>query len=149
MTAEPAAGPARRPTVRFACPAPLEDVDAADVERVVQRAWELYSGPAGAVVEVVLLDEPEHTRKHAEFLGDPAPTDVMAFPYGDSDLFGEILVNREMCVREAAARKRTPRCEALLYVAHGALHLLGLRDDTDAARSEMRAAEARVLAIVD
>lgn len=133
------------PQVRFQAEAPLEGVDAELVQAVVERVWRLHRGPPGATLEVVLLDEREHTEHHARFLDDPAPTDVMAFPYGDPDLFGEILVNRDMCVREAVARGISPVAEARLYVAHGALHLLGFRDDTDEARARMRAAEAQVL----
>lgn len=94
---------------------------------------------------MVFLDAGEHTRVHADFLGDPAETDVMAFPYGDSDLFGEILVNRDLAVREARRRRRPAAEEALLYAVHGALHLLGFEDGSDAARREMRRAEEHIM----
>lgn len=116
-----------------------------DVEAVVARAWAQMHGPPGAAVEVSFLDEAEHTRCHLELLGDPAPTDVMAIPYRDPDLWGEILVNADCARREAAARGVTARQEALLYVAHGALHLLGHDDREPHARALMRAAERRVL----
>jgi probable rRNA maturation factor len=115
------------------------------VEDLVARAWAEWHGPPGAAVEVAFLDEAEHTRCHAELLGDPAPTDVMAIPYRDPDLWGEILVNADCARREALARGVSGRAEALLYVAHGALHLLGLDDHDPVARERMRAAEARLL----
>ncbi len=135
----------RAPRVGYRAEAPLAGVDAARVRAAVEAAWELYGGPPGERVEVVLLGEEEHSLLHGEFLDDPTATDVMAFPYGDEDLFGEVVVNRDMAVREARARRKPVAHEALLYVAHGALHLLGFRDDSDAARVEMRAAEARVM----
>ncbi len=134
----------RSPQVGFAAPAPLAGVDAAAVRAVVEAAWELYAGPTGERVEVVLMGEEEHTALHAEFLDDPSSTDVMAFPYEDEDLYGEILVNRDVAIAEARKRRRSAEQEALLYVAHGALHLLGFRDDCARACVEMRAAEARV-----
>jgi len=94
---------------------------------------------------VVVLGTEEHTRIHAEFLDDPAETDVMAFPYQDPDLFGEILLNRDVCRRDAERHGRSVRDEARLYVVHGALHLLGFRDDESTARQRMRAAEAELL----
>ena len=123
----------------------LEDLSAGLISKIVERAWTLYSGPPGAVGEVAFLGEEEHTARHAEFFEDPSPTDVMAFPYGDKDLFGEILVNRDMCLVEGEKRRISPRSEACLYVAHGALHLLGFRDDEDDERERMRAAERSVL----
>ena len=134
------------PRVRFTCEAPLEDFTAARVRRAVEAAWALYGGPGEARVEVVLLGAKEHTRLHGEFLDDPTETDVMAFPYNDSDLCGEVLVNRDVALREASARGTAASDEALLYVVHGVLHLLGMRDGSEREREEMRAAEARVLA---
>jgi probable rRNA maturation factor len=118
-----------------------------DVGVAVARAWSLYQGPPGATLEVALLGEAEHTRLHRELLGDPAPTDVMAIPYRDPDLWGEILVNADCAARAAAARGVRVRDEALLYVVHGALHLLGFDDRTANAAVAMRAAEARVLRV--
>ncbi|MBL7008065.1 MAG: rRNA maturation RNase YbeY [Planctomycetes bacterium] len=135
----------RAPRVRFRARAELDGVDARAVRAIVERVWELYAGPAGEIIEVVLMSEEEHTALHAEFLDDPSSTDVMAFPYGDEDLFGEVLVNRDVAVTEARNRRKEAAGEVLLYVAHGALHLLGFRDDTPGARAEMRAAERRAL----
>lgn len=135
----------RGPRVVFHALAPVAGVRQREVEEMVARAWELQHGPPGAAVEVTFLDEAEHTRLHAELMGDPAPTDVMAISYRDADLWGEILVNADCARREAAARGVSARQEALLYVAHGALHLLGMDDHDPEARARMRAAEQRVL----
>lgn len=130
----------------FRAEARLPGLTAAAVRAVVARAWRLYAGPVGARLEVVLLGDREHSALHDRLLGDPSSTDVMALPYGDLDLFGEILVNRDVARKEARRRRRPAADEALLYVVHGALHLIGFRDDGEDARAEMRAAEARVLA---
>ncbi|TAH36449.1 MAG: rRNA maturation RNase YbeY [Planctomycetota bacterium] len=120
-------------------------MNARTARAVVAAAWALFDGPPGAVVEVSLIAGREHTVLHARHLRDSRATDVMAFPYGEPDLFGEILVNRDMAREQARRRGRSALQEAMLYVAHGALHLLGFRDDDAAARRSMRAAEARVL----
>ena len=114
------------------------------VREAVRKVWGLESGPA-ARVEVVLMDEEEHSQLHGEFLHDPSATDVMAFPYGEEDCFGELLVNVEMAARVAAEHGQTAEQECTLYVVHGCLHLLGYDDHTDADRAEMRAAEVRVM----
>lgn len=125
--------------------ASLAGLDAARVHDLVACAWKLYGGPAGAAVEVVLMGGDEHTELHARFLDDPTPTDVMAFPYEEEDLFGEVLVNLDMARAQAADRGVAARAEAELYVVHGALHLLGLDDRDAESRARMRAAERAVL----
>ncbi len=136
----------RGPRVAVDARVTVPGLEAAAVAAVVARAWALHCGPPGAAVEVALLGEAEHTRLHAELMDAPEATDVMALSYRDADLWGEILVNADCARREAAARGARARDEALLYVAHGALHLLGFDDRDAAARAAMRAAEARTLA---
>ncbi|MCH2111398.1 MAG: rRNA maturation RNase YbeY [Planctomycetes bacterium] len=133
------------PQVRFTASTPVSGLTAKRVQEVVSCVWEFYAGPSGVCVEVVTLPEAEHCAMHAEFLNDPTPTDVMAFPYSDEDLFGEILINVDFALREARVRKKTQLQEIDLYLAHGALHLLGFRDGSPSEKREMRAAEARVL----
>ena len=60
-------------------------------------------------------------------------------------MFGEIIVNLDMALEQATSRKIDMCDEVALYVVHGALHLLGLEDATDAQRVVMRAAEAAVM----
>ena len=124
----------------------LEALDEQRVLLLLQRAWALFDGPDGAIVEVVWMKQAEHCELHAKFLDDPSPTDVMAFPYGDEDLFGEVLVNLDMAQEQANARHLPIQREVELYVVHGALHLLGFDDHDDASRAAMRDAESRVLA---
>lgn len=123
----------------------LRGLDEARVQALLSRAWQVFDGKDGAVVEVVLMSAEEHTELHARFLDDPTPTDVMAFPYEEPDLFGEVLVNVDMAAEQAPSHGHSVLEEAELYVVHGALHLLGFDDRDDASRSEMRAAERAVL----
>jgi probable rRNA maturation factor len=133
------------PVVTLTERATLEGLDEVRVHALLSRAWSLYGGRDGAAVEIVLMGEDEHTKLHDRFLDDPTSTDVMAFPYDEPDLFGEVLVNLDMARVQAEARGISTLEEAELYVVHGALHLLGLDDRDDASRVEMRAAEREVL----
>lgn len=136
------AGP--EPQVTLVERASLSGLDAERVQRLVSCAWGLYGGPAGAALEVVLMGGEEHTALHAEFLDDPSPTDVMAFPYDEDDLHGEVLVNLDMARAQAAERGLEMRDEAELYVVHGVLHLLGFDDRDEVSRARMRDAEQKV-----
>jgi rRNA maturation RNase YbeY len=143
-----ATGPRLRLTARAesSAYAGLEMLNEHRVLQLLQRAWELFGGPDNALVEVVWMAQPEHSELHGRVLDDPSPTDVMAFPYGDEDLFGEILVNLDMAAEQANERHLPIQGEVELYVVHGALHLLGFEDHDDDTRAAMRAAESRVLA---
>lgn len=111
----------------------------------LQRAWQIYAGPRQAKLCLVLMKEEEHTALHDQFLNDPTPTDVMAFPYDDEDLFGEIMVNVDMAKQQCGRFGKNFSQEILLYVVHGALHLIGFDDLCEASKRNMRFAEQRVL----
>lgn len=119
---------------------------AATMRHYLQRAWQIYAGPREANLCLVFMEEKEHTALHQQFLNDPRPTDVMAFPYDDEDLFGEIVVNVDMAQQQCARFGKNFSQEILLYIVHGALHLIGFDDLCEASKRNMRFAEQRVLA---
>lgn len=105
------------------------------------------------------------TRLHAEYSGDPTPTDVLTFDLGcdrrNGRIDGEIVVCADVAL--AAARRRStqpaerrptkvpevPRraalAELVLYVVHGVLHLAGHDDHADAAYRRMHRREDEIL----
>jgi probable rRNA maturation factor len=115
------------------------------VKMAMDTVWKLFSGPENARLCVVFMNQAEHCALHNEFLNDPSATDVMAFPYQDEDLFGEILVNVEMAAACAAEHQQTIAEEVLLYIVHGGLHLIGFDDTCESTRKEMRDAEKQVM----
>jgi probable rRNA maturation factor len=102
-------------------------------------------------VDVVLVDDRTLARLHGRFLGDPAPTDVMAFDLSDGSprspggVDAEIYASFACANRVAVARGVDPERELCLYIVHGALHLAGLDDRSPVARRRMRRAEARIM----
>ncbi len=118
------------------------------VQEVVAAVWQFANAPLPAQLEVALMSEDEHCRVHERFLHDPSPTDVMAFPYEDEELFGEVLINVDMARAQAQERGHAALWEATLYLVHGCLHLIGYDDQTDEERARMRAAESAVMEIL-
>lgn len=98
----------------------------------------------GRELSVAFLTDEALGRLHADFLDDPAPTDVITFPGRRA-----LGTAGEICVSADAARRQSPRrdysAELTLYLVHGWLHLAGHDDRTAAARRGMRRAEARAL----
>lgn len=128
-------------------PALLDDAAVA----AAVRAALAHGGRAGLRVGVVLVDEATLSTLHEQWLGDPSPTDVIAFDLSDGDPDdpgpqGELYVSVDCARRVAAELGGDPARELALYLVHGSLHLCGHDDHEPDARARMRAAEAEVLA---
>ena len=78
-------------------------------------------------------------RAHADFLGDPTPTDVITFQHG------EILISTETAIRQAAEHSHPPLRECALYLIHGLLHLHGHEDHEPAEAEAMKETQERIL----
>ena len=104
--------------------------------------------PAGEL-SLVLLTNPALAQLHADFLGDPTPTDVITFE-GDATLgsAGEICVSADTAATYAKKHRRDFNAELTLYVVHGWLHLAGYDDLQPARKRVMRRAEARAMKLL-
>jgi probable rRNA maturation factor len=99
-----------------------------------------------ASVSVAIVDDAAIHRLNRQFLKHDYPTDVLSFVLEEPPrLAGEIVASSDTARREAVDAGWTPEDELLLYVIHGALHLVGHRDKAPADAAAMRAAERAVL----
>lgn len=125
----------------------------AGVIRALDTARARFRGgcPDGEL-SLAFLTDAALARLHADFLHDPAPTDVITFA-GDPVLgvAGEICVSADAALRQAR-RRNGPASgfseELTLYLVHGWLHLAGYDDLVPAKKRLMRAAEARALKLL-
>ena len=92
-----------------------------------------------ASVEISVVDDETIARVHGEFLGDPAPTDVITFPHGDG--VGEILVSADTAEAYAAAHGLARDEELFRYMVHGLVHLHGYLDGTPEERARLFAVQ--------
>jgi probable rRNA maturation factor len=105
---------------------------------------------AGAGIDV--LDAEPMRETNVQFLGHDYPTDVLAFALED-DLENGLLEGNVLVCPDVAA-ERAPEFgwdaaeELLLYVIHGALHLVGYDDHSPEDAPTMRAKEREYLAFV-
>lgn len=111
------------------------------LRRAVRAALD-HAGRPGMPVSLLLTDDAGIARLHADFLGDPTPTDVITF---ELDGTAEIAVSVETARRVAREHGHDARAEIVLYVVHGVLHACGFDDTTARAHARMRAAERAVL----
>ena len=90
-------------------------------------------------IHLILVSDRRIAALHAEFMGDPSPTDVITF------LHGEIVISAETTRREAGARRLAPGDELARYAVHGLLHLAGWLDGDPEAAAEMREVQEKIL----
>ncbi len=137
---------AREPTVAVQWVGARPFLTLAEIRRTARAALREGGRPA-LRLSIAVVPDRRLTRLHAEWLGDPTPTDVLSFDLSD-DLSeaGEIVASHDCARRTARARGVAPGRELALYVVHGVLHLCGYDDHAARERAAMRAAEQRVLA---
>ena len=107
---------------------------------VVRRAVEAAldgEGASPAEVTVLLATDGRVQRLNREFRGLDAPTDVLTFPAGEG-ADGDLAIDVDYAGRQARARGVPLRVELAYLAIHGALHLCGLDDATEAEADEMR-----------
>jgi len=99
-------------------------------------------------VGVAVLSDIAIRQLNKQYLDHDYATDAISFVLerGTDYVEGEIAVSAETAQREAAHYGWPATDELLLYVVHGALHLVGGDDTTPAGAAAMRRREREVLA---
>jgi len=95
--------------------------------------------PGLTEIEASIVTDKVIGQVHAEFLGDPAPTDVITFHHG------EILVSADTAARAGSAHGLSLDEELLLYLIHGLLHLGGWDDHDPEEAARMKAVQEQIL----
>jgi len=101
-----------------------------------------------AHVSIALIDDRRIEVLNRRYLNHQGPTDVISFPLSEPEepeLVGQLVISAEPAAREAGRLGVDPTDELLLYIVHGALHLVGYDDQSDADRARMRRLERRHL----
>ncbi|MCC7433295.1 MAG: rRNA maturation RNase YbeY [Methanoregulaceae archaeon] len=114
------------------------------LSRIRNSAQSVLQGQS-RTVEIVLVDDDairELNRAHRDL--DEA-TDVLTFPAPEfpRSPLGEIVISVPYAERQALARGIRVEDELCYLAIHGALHLLGLEDETEEGRRNMQQAMAR------
>lgn len=108
-----------------------------------------YPIPEGEL-SIAFLDDSSIAQIHADFLNDPTPTDVITFPSDpEFQLAGEICVSVDQAIKLSQTLNIPFNKELTLYLIHGWLHLAGFNDLLDEQKLAMRAAEKKVLEILE
>ena len=118
--------------------------DAPSAKDVAAWAESALAGDRRAMC-IRLVDAAEGTELNSRFRGRSHPTNVLAFPAGETDLLGDIAICAPVAAQEAQEQGKLLADHYAHLVIHGVLHLKGLDHETDADAVAMEAQEARLL----
>jgi probable rRNA maturation factor len=117
------------------------DIDEAALAAVARFALDKLRIHPLAELSVLLVDEQAMTDLHERWMGEPGPTDVLAFPMdelrpphmgGNRDdqgpepgLLGDVVLCPQVAAEQAEKAGHSTQDELELLCVHGILHLLG------------------------
>lgn len=125
-------------------------VDEARVEAAVRHVL-AAEGVSEAELSIALVGDDEIASLNSEYLGHEGPTDVISFHLHDAGAgeppLGDVYVDVDQAVRQAAEFGAAPAEEVLRLAVHGTLHVLGYDHPSGAERqgSEMFARQEALL----
>jgi probable rRNA maturation factor len=127
-----------------------------DVEALVRLAHHALGElrvPDGAELSIVLAEPERMAELKGEWLGDPAPTDVLAFPMDGLELdangplvLGDVVLCPSVASEQAASAGHPAAVEMNLLLVHGILHLIGHDHAEPSEKTRMWAEQDRILA---
>lgn len=98
------------------------------------------------LLEYYLVSDEELLAINEQHLRHDDWTDIITFDYSrGSRIRGEIYISRERVQENARLYEQTDTVELLRVIAHGLLHLCGLKDKSPQEQKQMRDAEERAL----
>jgi probable rRNA maturation factor len=122
------------------------EIDRSQLQVAIDSVFRASLYDSGTI-SIAVVDDPTIHEINRQYLEHDYPTDVLSFVLEDRPPFldGELVVSTDTAARNAADYGWPASSELLLYVIHGALHLVGHRDKQADETAAMRAAEARHL----
>ena len=108
---------------------------------------------AGGEVTIRIVDEAESAMLNERYRGRNGPTNVLAFPAGDTMMsgdeagpLGDIVICAPVVAKEAAEQGKPLEAHWAHIVMHGCLHLVGYDHESDAEARRMEQRERALLA---
>ncbi|HWD37423.1 MAG TPA: rRNA maturation RNase YbeY [Fimbriimonas sp.] len=114
------------------------------LERAIRAAFSIER-VAPSDVRLLLTGDPEIQDLNERFRQIDRPTDVLTFPEGEA-CSGDIAISVPFAEAQSRLRGIPLQEEIVLLAIHGALHLVGLDDESEDERAEMTRRMARVAA---
>ena len=134
------------------------EVDEAALSAVARHALDRLGVSPLAELSVIVVDVAAMSALHERWMGEPGPTDVLAFPMDELDtarspdehepgptLLGDVVLCPEYARRGARTAGHSLAVELELLTVHGVLHLLGYDHGEPEEEREMFTLQASLL----
>jgi probable rRNA maturation factor len=135
------------------------DVDEVELVALARHVLSSMNVSPLAELSLMLVDTKHMERLHEVYMGEPGPTDVLAFPQDDLDtgapvtgsddvpeaLLGDVVLCPQVADKQALAAGHSMRAELHLLCTHGILHLLGYDHADPEEEQEMVSVQTRLL----
>ena len=135
------------------------------LKSVAEKVFLTRGGSSEIELGLVITGQEKVRQLNQTYLGEDAPTDVLAFamapqqvgmeqspfvvpPDGITHL-GEVIISYPQAVIQAEELRHSVKREIAILIVHGVLHLLGYDHDEPEVEREMRAREQEVLRTVE
>lgn len=143
------------------------EVDARALVSVARHVLDQLGVSPLAEVAISLVDVERMTELHVQWMDEPGPTDVMAFPMDELDVrtsrasgrpldaraddaeplvLGDVVLCPEVAQRQATEAGHSTADELALLTTHGVLHLLGFDHGEPEEHAEMFGLQGELLA---
>jgi probable rRNA maturation factor len=134
------------------------EVDLTDLLDLVRHVLDEMGIHPQAELSLLLVDPRAMEKLHLQWMDEPGPTDVLAFPMDElrpgrrddpeatPGLLGDVVLCPEVAVRQAKEAGHSTAAELHLLCTHGILHLLGYDHADTETEQEMFAEQRRLLA---
>lgn len=131
-----------------------EEVDLPIVNQVRLSKWLIQVAESyGKMIDelsYIFCSDPYLLKINNDYLNHDYYTDVITFDYCEEErVSGDIFVSLDMIAYNAEKFGKSKENELMRVVAHGLLHLCGLKDKSDLESAQMRAAEEKALVILE
>ncbi|MBI4598828.1 rRNA maturation RNase YbeY [Candidatus Uhrbacteria bacterium] len=110
--------------------------------RAVDRALGLK---APVFVSVAFVDGPTMRRLNRTYRGKDRVTDVLAFPFTQGEVRGEVVICVPQAVRQASEQAHGLHTEIAILLVHGLLHVFGHDHEVPTDRGRMFRLQVRAL----
>ena len=101
-----------------------------------------------ADADIAVVDSAKMAELNRRYLRHAGATDVLSFDLSQAPKQGlsvQLIVCGDVAVAQAASRGLKPRCELLLYIVHGLLHVMGYEDQSIRGAVRMNARQEELL----
>ncbi len=118
------------------------NVKVSDIKKIIRKIVKKEAENSGSV-NIVFCSDKKILELNRRFRQISKPTDVLSFPFRDSDLLGEIYISLETAERQAKEFAWSLDKEVIRLIVHGTVHLIGYDHKKKSDRKKMEAIEAK------